>query len=719
MRRLPLLLALGLAAGCAHAGPGTAPTAATPKAAVTENPFFQVSTLPYQAPRFDRIKDADYQPALEEGMTRELAEVQAIANQAAAPTFDNTIVPLERSGELLDRVGSVFGAVSQANNNDELQRIQREEAPRMAAHSDAIHLDAQLFARIRTIYENRDAAGLTPEQKMVVERYYRDFVRSGAQLSEEDKVKLRALNQEESKLGTEFRQRLLAGTKAGALVLDDVKQLDGLSEGEIAAAAAAAQQRGLAGKWVLVLQNTTQQPAQASLRDRSVRQRLFEASTLRAEHGDANDTRAIVARITQLRAERARLMGFPTYADFALQDRMAKTPAAAIKLLTDVATPATARARAEAASMQALIEQQNPGHAFKLAPWDWQYYAEQVRKAQYDLDESQLKPYFELNRVLQDGVFFAANQLYGLTFKERKDIPVYQPDVRVFEVFDADGTPLALFYCDYFKRDNKGGGAWSTGFVGQSKLLGTRPVVSNVGNFSAPAPGQPALLTYDEVTTMFHEFGHALHSMLSTVVYPSSARTPRDFVELPSQFNEHWALDPAVFAHYARHYQTGEPMPQALVDKIRKAGTFNQGFETTEYLAASLLDMAWYTQPAGTPAPDVDAFEAEALHRYGVDLPEVPPRYRSSYFSHIWGSGYSAGYYAYMWAEVLDQDAYAWFSENGGLTRANGQRFRDMILAKGGTMDAGEMYRAFRGHDPTIEPLLRARGLTPVVSLSH
>ncbi|HEX9108965.1 MAG TPA: M3 family metallopeptidase [Longimicrobiales bacterium] len=720
MRRLStLLMALGLAAaGCAHAGPRAGQPANTPGAAVSDNPFFHKSPLQYEAPQFDRIKDSDYQPALEEGMKRELADVEAIANQTAQPTFDNTIVPLEKSGELLDRVGSVFGAVTQANNNDELQRIQTEEAPRLAAHSDAIHLNAKLFARIESLWQRREQLGLTPEQKIVVENYYRNYVRAGARLSEADKARLRELNQEESKLTTEFRRRLLAATKAGAVVLDDVKQVDGLSEGEIASAAEAAKTRGLAGKWVLPLQNTTQHPAQAALRDRAVRQRLFEASTQRAERGDANDTRAIVARIAQLRAARAKLMGFATYADFALDDRMAKTPAAAIKLLTDVAGPATARARGEAAKMQALIDKQNPAQSFKLAPWDWQYYSEQVRKAEYDLDEGQIKPYFEMKRVLEDGVFFAANQLYGLTFKERKDLPVYHPDVRVFEVFDADGKSLALFYCDYFKRDNKGGGAWSTSFVGQSKLLGTHPVVNNVANFQKPAAGQPALMTYDEVTTMFHEFGHALHSMFSTVVYPSAGRVPRDFVELPSQFNEHWALEPTVFAHFARHYQTGAPMPQALVDKIRKADTFNQGFATTEYLAASLLDMAWYTRPADAPAADVDAFEAEALHRYGVDLPEVPPRYRSSYFSHIWGSGYAAGYYAYMWAEVLDQDAYAWFTENGGLTRANGQRFRDMILSRGGTIEAGAMFRAFRGRDPSIVPLLKARGLTAAVSLN-
>jgi peptidyl-dipeptidase Dcp len=491
----------------------------------------------------------------------------------------------------------------------------------------------------------------------------------------------------------------------------DKNELDGLSDAEIAAAAEAARQRKLDGKWVLSLQNTTQQPPQASLRNRALRQRLFIASTTRAERGDSNDTREIVKRLAQLRPERAQLLGYPSVAAYVLDDRMAKTPDAAIKLLSDLVPAATARARREADNLQAMINRQRGG--FKLAPWDWQYYAEQVRKAEYALDESQLKPYFELDRVLQDGVFFAANRLYGLTFKQRTDLPVYHPDVRVFEVFDADGTSLALWYCDYFKRDNKSGGAWEDTFVDGSGLLGTKPVVFNVANFPKPAPGQPALLRFDDVKTMFHEFGHALHAMLTRVQYPrlTGTNVPTDFVEFPSQFNEHWALEPTVLAHYAKHYQTRQPMPRTLVDKIKRARTFDQGFATTEYVAAALLDMAWHSLPVGPEQADIGAFESQTLKRFAVDVPEVPPRYRTTYFSHIWNGGYYAGYYAYLWSEVLDDDAYAWFTENGGMTRANGRRFRDMILSRGGTGDMGAMYRAFRGRDPEVGPLLEERGL--------
>jgi peptidyl-dipeptidase Dcp len=702
-------LAIALSLTLVSCGRGTTAGAAR---FTDDNPFATASTLLDQAPPFDRIHDADYQPALEEGMRRQLAEITAIAADTAAPTFDNTIVALERSGTLLDRVSKVFNAVTQANTDDTLQRVETEEAPKLAAHFDAIHLNDMLFQRIKRIYDGRAALGLDSIQRFLVERYYRDFVRAGALLSDSDKVRLRALNQEESTLTTDFRNRLLAATKAGALVVDDSTQLGGLSDAEVAAAAAAAQQRGLAGRWVLPLQNTTQHPAQAVLRNRPLRERLFRASTTRAEHGDSNDTRAIVKRLAQLRAERAKLLGFPDYAAFVLDDEMARTPAAAIKLLTDLVPAATARARSEAAKMQALVDREHGG--FVLAPWDWQYYAEQVRKAEYALDESQLKPYFELDRVLRDGVFFAAQELYGLTFEERTDLPVYQPDVRVFEVFDADGTALGLWYCDYFKRDNKGGGAWEDTFVDGNGLMHTKPVVYNVANFTKPAAGQPALLTPDDVATMFHEFGHALHALLTHVEYPRLAGTnvPTDFVELPSQLNEHWALDSAVLAHYAMHYQTGQPMPQALVDKIRKAHTFNQGFATTEYVAAALLDLAWHTLPVGPEQPDVDAFEETTLRRYHVDLPLIPPRYRTTYFAHIWSGGYAATYYAYIWSEVLDDDAHAWFAEHGGMTRANGQRFRDMILSRGGTSDAGAMYRAFRGRDPVIGPLLEERGLT-------
>ncbi len=684
---------------------------AKPAPWTSQNPFANPSPLLDQAPPFDKIHDADFQPAIEEGMRRQLAEVAAITGDTAAPTFANTIVPLEKSGDLLRRSAKVFFALVGANTDDTIQKVQAEVAPKLAAHQDAIFLNDTLFRRIKSLYDRRATLGLDSLQQFLVRRYYRDFVRAGALLGDSDKARLRALNKEEATLTTRFQQQLLAATKAGALVVGDSTQLAGLSAGELGAAAQAAKDRKLAGKWVVPLQNTTQQPAQAELTDRAVRQRLFEASTTRAERSDSNDTRRIISRLAQLRADRARLLGFRSLAAYVLDDQMARTPDAAIRLLTDLVPAATAKAASEAAAMQATIDAQRGG--FQLQPWDWQYYAEQVRKAQYALDESQVKPYFELNRVLQDGVFYAADQLYGLSFKERKDLPVYHPDVRVFEVSGADGKSIGLFYCDYYKRDAKSGGAWMDSFVDGASLLGTKPVVFNVANFTKPAPGQPALLNYDNVTTMFHEFGHALHGLLTTVPYPrlAGANVPTDFVEMPSQFNEHWALYPTVLAHYARHYETGQPMPQTLVDKIRRAATFDQGFATTEYVAAALLDMAWHTLLAGPQVANVDSFETAALKRFHVDVAAVPPRYRTNYFAHIWSGGYSANYYAYMWAEVLDDDAYAWFTEHGGLSRANGQRFRDMILSRVGTGDMGVLYRAFRGRDPRVEPLLEARGL--------
>jgi peptidyl-dipeptidase Dcp len=681
------------------------------------NPFAHPSPLQYQAPPFDQIKDADYQPAIEEGMKAEIAEIEAIANQPDAPTLENTVVAMERSGRPLVRAVKVFFAMTKANTNETLQKVEETLAPKLAAHYDAIHFNAKLFARVEAVYAHRN--DLDPESKFLVERYHRSFVHAGARLAEADQNALRALNEEESSLSTEFDKNLLAATKAGALVVDDAGQLAGSSDREIAAAAEAAKQRNLAGKWVIALQNTTQQPAQMRLQNRATREHLFKASTLRAEQGDANDTRRIVQRLAELRAQRAKLLGFPTYAAYVLDDQMAGTPEKAIQLLTDMVPAAVAKARGEAAKMQALVDRQHReskgNERFQLAPWDWQFYAEQVRKAEYAIDDEQVKPYLELGRVLEDGVFFAAHELYGLTFKERHDLPVYQPDVRVFEVFDSDGKPFALFYADYFRRDNKSGGAWMNSFVDQTGLLGTQPVVANVCNFTKPAPGQPALLGFDEVRTMFHEFGHALHGLSSNVKYPTLAGTsvPRDFVEFPSQFNEHWASDPAVFAHYARHYQTGAPMPAELVAKIRKSSKFNQGFATTEYLAAALLDMAWHTLPDGTPPQDVDAFESEALKRFKIDFALVPPRYRTGYFAHIWGGGYAASYYAYLWSEVLDDDAYQWFVEHGGMTRQNGQRFRDLILSRGYTQELTSMYRAFRGRDPSVEPLLEERGLKP------
>ena len=704
--------------------PAKTTSAAAPVADATAgNPFFAASTLPFQAPPFDKIKDSDYQPAIEEGMKRQLAEVDKIANNPEPPTFENTYVALEKTGVMLNRVMAVFNGVTGANTDDALQKVQEEEAPRLAAHQDAIYLNGKLFQRIQKVYDERDSLKLDPESLRLVEVVYKDFVHAGAKLSDADKAKLKALNKEASTLSTQFTNKLLAATKNGALVVDDKGKLAGLSDADVAAAAEAAKARGMDGKWVIPLQNTTQQPALQQLTDRDTRKALFEASWDRAEKGGADDTRDTIERLAQLRAEEAQLLGYSNYAAWKLDDQMAKNPATVMKFMAQLTPAAVARAKTEAADIQKQIDKDQAAlhqPSFKLEPWDWQHYAEEVRKARYDLDESQIKPYFELDNVLKNGVFFAANQLYGLTFKERHDIPVYQPDVRVFEVSDANGKPLALWYCDYFKRDNKGGGAWMDTFVDQSGLMGTLPVVFNVANFTKPAPGQPALLSFDDVTTMFHEFGHALHGMFSNVRYPTLAGTnvPRDFVEFPSQFNEHWALEPTVFAHYAKHYKTGAPMPQPLVDKIKKTHTFNQGFETMEYLEAALLDMAWHTLPPGGTPKAVAPFEAASLKRFGVDFAPVPPRYRTTYFAHIWQEGYAAGYYAYLWSEVLDDDAYEWFEEHGGMTRANGQRFREMVLSRGHTQDMAAMYRAFRGRDPSVKALLKQRGLDAAPAVS-
>ncbi len=708
VRTRVLLIAMTAAvASCAQAPQKTD----VPATAQRMNPFFAASSLQYQAPVFDKITDADFQPAIEEGMKQQLAEVDAIANSSDAPTFDNTIAALERSGALFVRTVKVFDALAQANTNDTLQKIQEEEAPKRAAHQDAIALNPKLFARVKVVYDNRNSLGA--EEKIVAEHYYRNFIRAGAQLSTSDQEKLRELNKEESTLSTAFENKLLAATKDGALVVDNKEALAGFSEGDLAAAARSAQERKLDGKFVVALQNTTQQPAQVSLTNRATREQLFKASIDRAEHNDANDTRSTIQRLAELRAQKAKLLGFKNYAAYSLDDQMAKSPEHAVKLMTDMVPAAVAKAKGEAAKMQAIVNKQKGG--FKLAPWDWQFYSEQVKKNEYKIDENEVKQYFVLDRVLQDGVFFAANKLYGITFKERHDLPVYQPDVRVFEVFDKDGTSMALFYADYFTRDNKAGGAWEDSFVQQSGLLGTRPVVYNVCNFTKPAPGEPALISHDDAVAMFHEFGHALHDMLSNVKYPliAGTSTTRDFVEFPSQFNEHWADEPTVFANYAKHYKTGAPMPVELVKRIKAAGTYGEGFATTEYLAAALLDQAWHELPADAPKQDVDTFEIDALKKFHVDYALVPPRYRSTYFAHIWGGGYSAGYYAYLWSAVLRDDAFYWFKEHGGMTRENGQRFRDMILSRGYTKDLDVLYREFRGRDPSVDPLLIERGLKP------
>jgi peptidyl-dipeptidase Dcp len=675
------------------------------------NPFYAASTLPYQAPPFDRIHDGDYQPAIEAGIEQQREEIAAIANSSAPPTFENTIVAMERMGQLLTRVTMVFDAITQANQNDVLQKVQEIEAPRRQALQDEIFLNAKLFARVRALYEKRAELNLDPESMRLLEYDYQQFVKAGANLSEADKAKLKALNQEESVLSTSFTNKLMAAAKAGAYTTKDRAALDGLREAQITAAGEAAAARKMPG-YLIPLQNTTQQPDLSDLTVRGSRQAVFENSWTRAERGDENDTRATIARLAQLRAEKAKLLGFPNYAAWALQDQMAKTPEAALKFMNALVPAATAKAQGEAKEIQALIDAQKGG--FALEPWDWNFYSEQVRKAKYDLDESQVKPYFELNRVLEDGVFYAAHELYGITFKERKDIPVYQPDVRVFEVFDVDGKPMALAYFDYFKRDNKDGGAWMSEFVGQTKLLGTLPVIYNVANFSKPAAGQPALLSFDDVTTMFHEFGHGLHGIFANTMYPSLSgpNVPRDFVEFPSQFNEHWATYPQVFNHYAKRYDTGAPIPAELAAKIKRAATFNEGYLVSELLAAAQLDMQWHMLPAGAPKQDVDAFEKAALERVHMAMRAVPPRYRSSYFLHIWSNGYAAGYYAYSWSEMLDDAAYQWFEDHGGLTRANGDRFRQMVLSRGNTEDLQAMYDKWLGGEPTVAPMLKFRGLT-------
>ncbi|HET7104406.1 MAG TPA: M3 family metallopeptidase [Terracidiphilus sp.] len=676
------------------------------------NPFYAPSPLPFHAPPFDRIKDADFQPAIEAGIAQKIAEIQEIADNSAAPTFENTIVAIERAGQLYNRATQVFDGLISANSDPVLEQVRTEEAPKRAALRDALYLNGRLFKRVAAIYDRRHALHLDPESLRLVEYDYKKFVHAGAKLSDADKEQLRKLNEEEASLSAVFTSKLQAATKSAAYATTDKAALAGLSDAQLAAAAQAAHSRGQQG-WVLPLQNTTQQPILQSLSNRATRKAVFKDSWTRAERGGPNDTRDTIARLAQVRALKAKLLGYDSYAAWKLEDQMAGTPEAAIKFMNALVPASTAKAREEGSELQAIIDKQHGG--FRLRPWDWNFYAEQLRKAKYNLDEEQTRPYFELNNVLHNGVFYAAHQLYGLSFKQRNDIPVYSPGVQVYEVFDAGGKPLALWYCDYFKRDNKDGGAWMSGFVSQSRLLGTLPVIYNVANFPPPAPGEPALLSFTDVTTMFHEFGHALHGMMSTVEYPSLSGTdvPRDFVEFPSQFNEHWALNPVVFRHYARHYKTGAPMPAELAAKIRKARTFNQGYLLTEMLSAAELDMQWHTLPADAPLENPDTFETEALEKTHLALADVPPRYRSSYFMHIWSNGYAAGYYAYLWSEMLDDNAYQWFEDHGGLTRANGDRFRRMILSRGNTEDPATMYEAWFGGKPGIGPMLKERGLEP------
>ena len=726
MRKLTLVSLSALAlAGCAVS---TAEPAAAPAASAAPEPapyapvipkgtgiFAEPSALPFQAPDFTKIKESDYEPAIEQGMAILLAEVDAIANDPAAPTFANTFLPLEKSGAMLTRVLYVFSALTSANTNDTMDAIDTRTSPKLTAMRDSITLNPKLFARIKTIYDARNTLGLAPDQIQVVELTYEGMARNGANLAEADKTALKDINGQLSTLQTDFGQKLTKGTKDGALVLTDKKGLAGLSAADIASAEKNAADRGLPkGSFVLSMQNTTQQPLLPALTNRATRMALFEKSWNRTERGDANDTRPLILKIAALRAQKAKLLGFDSFAAYQLSDQMAKTPAAAINFLESFVPALGAAQKRDAGELNAMIKKE--GGKFTVTPGDWDYYAEKLRKQKYDLDQNEIKPYLEITNVLENGVFYSANQLFGLTFKKRTDIPVYHPDVTVYTVVDQDGSELALFYFDPWKRDNKSGGAWMSNFVDQNGLTGTKPVIFNVSNYTKPAPGQPALVTWDDANTMFHEFGHALHGMLSNQRYPSisGTNTARDFVEFPSQFLENFMTEPKVLANYAKHYKTGAPMPASLIAKIDKASTFNQGYALGEVVTAALLDMKWHALAPDAAVSDVNTFEKAALGSLaakGLQIDQVPPRYRTSYFRHIWGGGYAAGYYAYSWTEMLHHDAYAWFKANGGMTRKNGQHIRDTILSKGHSQDYGVMYRNFAGRDPQVEPMLKARGL--------
>ena len=700
------LLAISLPAAEESPSPAAAP--------MTDNPLLREGSLDFHYPPFDKIKNEHFAPAYEQGMAQHLKEIQAIASNPEPPTFENTIVAMEKTGELLDRVDHIFSNLSSANTNPAIQKIETEMAPKQSAHQDAIFLNTPLFKRVETIYNDRTKLGLDEESQWLVERYYKDFVRAGAKLSDGDKSKLKKLNAELAELSTKFAQNVLKEKNADIIVVDKREDLDGLSSSDLAAASAAAKEAKKEGKFVLQLQNTTDQPPLTNLKNRALREKIMKVSLARNSHGGAWDTRKVVLQMAKLRAERATLLGYANHAAYQLEDQTAHDVSTVNNLLAQLAPPAVANARKEATDMQKLVDEEKGG--FQLASWDWAYYSEKLRRSRYAFDEAQIKPYFELNHVLVDGVFYAATQLYGITFKERHDLPVYQPDVRVFDVTDKDGKQLAIFMADYYARPSKRGGAWMNEYVDQSQLLGMKPVVANHLNIPKPEAGQPTLLTYDEVRTMFHEFGHALHGMFSNVKYPrfSGTSVPRDFVEYPSQVNEMWALWPEILQHYAKHYETGAPMPQELVGKVLDAEKFNQGFKTTEYLAATLLDQAWHQLKPSEMPNDALAFEAKALKTAGVDFPLVPPRYRSTYFSHAFAGGYSAGYYSYIWSEELDADSVEWFKEHGGLKRENGDHFRDTLLSRGGSQDAMKLFHNFTGRDPYLEPLLKRRGLDQV-----
>ena len=677
-----------------------------------ENPLLTESTLDYQAPDFSKIRPAHFVPAIEEGIRIQLAEIDSITSNTAAPTFENTVLAYEKSGRLLARATSILSALVGADGTEELQKIDEETTPMLSAHHDALLLNEKLFARIKAVYDQRSS--LQGEDLRLTEVLYDQFVHEGALLSAADKEALKKINSEIAVLQTKFTNQVNAGTKEAAVLVDKVEELDGLSEEAITRAAEAATAAGHKGKYLLEQTNTSRPGYLADLNNRDVRRRVLEASLSRCSGGDSTNTHPTITRIAALRAEKAKLLGLPNFASWALSDQMAGRPEAVERLISQLAPTLRAKVADDVAELEAFA-QKTEGKDFKLAAWDLDYYAERLKKAKYDLNEADLKPYLVLDSVLKNGVFYAANQLYGLTFKPRPDIPVYADGVQVYEVFDQDNTPMALFYTDYFRRPTKTGGAWMSNFVQQSTLFGTKPVIYNVCNFEAPAKGAPAFLTSSDVETLFHEFGHALHGLFASQKYEtlSGTNTPRDFVEMPSQFNEHWMTDSVVLRHYARHYKTGEPMPQALIDKMKAAAAYGQSYALAENLAAVTIDMAWGMLPAGQTVSDVDAFEREALARAGLDFALVPPRYRSAYYLHVFAGGYASGYYSYLWTEVLDHNIYEWFAAHGGLTRENGQRFREMVLSRGNTAPVGTFFTNFTGlTEPDMSSLLRFRGLT-------
>jgi peptidyl-dipeptidase Dcp len=674
------------------------------------NPFANRSDLPYELPPFDLIRDEHYLPAFYASCEEQLAEVYAIL-ESGAPTFENTIVALEKSGRMLFRVLSVFYNKSSADTNETIDEIEEELAPKLSAHSDAINLNAELFARIEHVHSSRHGLGLDAESVWLIERYYRDFVHAGAKLGGADRDELKSLNEKLSKLGTKFSQNVLNDTNDLAILVDDVTELDGLEPGQIDAAAAAAESRGHKGKWLITMVNYTGNPALASLTNRDLRERIMKASLSKGGRANDNDNRALLLEMVKLRAQRAHLMGFKSHAEYVLSEQTAGHPDRVHEMLRKIAPAAVANARAEGAAIQEMIDGENGN--FELASWDWSLYTERVRLAKYNVDTSKFKPHFELERVLNDGVFWAATKLFGIKFTPRSDLKAYHPEARVWEVHNEDGSALGLYIGDFYTRDSKRGGAWMSAFVEQNHLLGQLPVVFNNMNVPKPSEGTPTLLTFDETATLFHEFGHALHGLLSNVTYPrfSGTSVERDFVEFPSQVNEMWMLWPEVLANYAKHYETGEALPLEWVENLNRAETFNQGFETTSYLAAAILDLAWHSLTVEDQVEDVESFEAGAIAGYGLDYAPVHTRYRSTYFSHIFDGGYSAGYYGYIWSEVLDADTVDWFKANGGLNRANGQRFRDSLLSRGGSTDSLGMFKTFTGHEAAIEPLLKRRGL--------